>query len=136
MNSFKSTIRAGILVALLASAALRGSALEVYVAPAGDDANAGTLEKPFATIGRAQREVGPGDTVYLRGGTYAMRENQITAKERIFARVNVLDKSGTSGRPINYFAYQAERPVFDLSAVKPAMRVTAFYVSGSWVHIK
>src|SRR3954454_14772443 len=135
MNSCRSTFRAGVLIALLA-AGLRAGALEVYVAPAGDDANAGTLDKPFATIGRAQQAVGPGDTVYLRGGTYAMRENQITAKERIFARVNVLDKSGTSGKPINYFAYNGERPVFDLSAVKPAMRVTAFYVSGSWVHIK
>jgi hypothetical protein len=111
-------------------------AAEVFVAPAGDDANPGTLEKPFATIGRAQGAIHPGDTVFVRGGAYVMRENQIAAKERIFARVIVLDKSGTPDQPINYFAYKDERPIFDFSAVKPAMRVTAFYISGSWIHIK
>src|SRR4051794_34680135 len=80
--------------------------LDVFVAPGGDDSNAGTLEKPFATVQRAQGAVGPGDTVYVRGGKYLMTEAQITTKERIWAYVTLLDKSGTPEKRINYFAYQ------------------------------
>ncbi|MGA2497692.1 MAG: DUF4990 domain-containing protein, partial [Tepidisphaeraceae bacterium] len=97
----------------------------------------GTLEKPFASIQRAQEAVAPGDTVYIRGGTYVMKESQIAKKERIWAYITYLDKSGTPDKRINYRAYQKERPVFDCSQVKPAdLRVDAFHVTGSWVHIK
>ena len=36
----------------------------------GDDASAGSEEHPWLTINHACRELGPGDTLYLRGGTY------------------------------------------------------------------
>jgi hypothetical protein len=107
-----------------------------YVSPTGDDAAAGSLEKPFATVQRAQQAAAAGDTVYLRGGTYAMKESQISRTRGIFARITVLDKSGAPGQPITYRAYCEEKPVFDCSAVKPAgLRVSAFYVSGSWLHL-
>lgn len=39
--------------------------------------------------------------------------------------------------PITYRAYQDEKPVFDCSDVKPPrQRVTAFYVSGSWLRLQ
>ena len=60
-----------------------------YVAPTGNDANPGTLEKPFASLQRAQQAVRqkPG-TVFLRGGTYYLPETLVfTAQD-----------SGTQGR--------------------------------------
>jgi pectate lyase-like protein len=49
----------------------------------------------------------------------------------------VLDKSGVPGQPITYRAYSDEKPVFDCSTVKPrGQRVSAFYVSGSWLHLQ
>lgn len=112
-------------------------AATVYVAPDGDDNAAGTLAAPFATLGRAQACVGPGDTVYIRGGTYRMRESQIARRHRIWAYVHTLDRSGTPGARINYHAYPNETPVFDLSDVKPpGLRVTAFFVTASWIHLK
>ena len=108
-----------------------------YVATNGDNAAPGTLEKPFATIQRAQQAAAPGDTVFIRGGAYVMQESQIARKQRIWAYVTLLDKSGTPDKRINYWAYPGERPGFDLSRVKPAgLRVHAFQVSGSWIHIK
>lgn len=108
-----------------------------YVAADGDDANSGSIEQPFASIMRAQEAVEPGDTVYIRGGTYRILESQIAAKRRIWAHVIQLDKSGTEGNPINYWAFEDEQPVFDFSAVKPRrMRVHAFSVSGSWLHLR
>jgi len=66
-----------------------------------------------------------------------MSEAQIVRKERPYAYVTFLDKSGVPGRRINYWAYPGERPVFDFSHVKPAgFRVTAFRVNGSWLHLK
>ena len=129
-RQWRSTV---IAMALLSSAL----AADFYVAPDGSDAAAGTLAAPFATVQRAQEAVAPGDTVYLRGGTYLVNEGQIAKRERIFACVTLLDKSGTPGKRITYRAYPGERPVFDYSAVKPANhRVHAFRVTGSWLHLK
>ena len=112
-------------------------ATDYYVAPAGDDAHLGTLEQPFATIRRAQQAAAPGDTVLIRGGTYRLREEQIAKKQKIWAYVTCLDKSGKPDQPIRYWAFGDERPVFDFSLVKPAdCRITAFYVTASWVHLK
>ena len=42
-----------------------------FVSPAGDDVNPGTLEKPFATLQRAQQAARQKrGNVFLRGGTY------------------------------------------------------------------
>ncbi len=108
-----------------------------YVAVNGNDVNAGTKDSPFATIQKAQSVVQPGDTVYLRGGTYEMTEAQIAKKERGYACVTYLDKSGVAGKYISYINYPGEIPVFNYAAVKPeGLRVAAFYVPGSYIHLK
>jgi hypothetical protein len=112
-------------------------AAEFFVSPTGRDSDPGTLEKPFASVQRAQDAVAPGDIVYVRGGTYVMNENQIARRKGIYAYVTYLDKSGTPDKRIKYWAYQGERPVFDFSAVKPAgVRIDAFYINASWIHLK
>jgi hypothetical protein len=124
-------------VFLLLAATTTARAAEFFVSPTGSDGDPGTIERPFATVRRAQDAAAPGDTVQIRGGTYIMSEGQIARRKGIFAYVTLLDKSGAPDKRINYWAYQDERPVFDFSAVKPAgARVDAFYVSGSWLHIK
>jgi hypothetical protein len=128
-----SVVAAAILVLAVGQAA---RAADYFIAPGGSDANAGTLEKPFASFKRAQEAVKPGDTVWVRGGTYAPTEGDIARKQGMFAYVNDLPKSGEKGKPIQYFAYKDEKPVFDLSAIKLPMRIDAFYVTGSWLHIK
>lgn len=129
------------LPALLFCALLAGSVSAAgaswHVSPAGDDAAPGSVEKPFATVQRAQQAAAAGDTVFLRGGTYQMQEAQLARRRGIFASLTVLDKSGEPNRPITYRAYPGERPVFDCSLVKPkGQRVTAFLVSGSWLHLQ
>jgi len=46
---------------------------DLYVSTSGDDANPGTIERPFRTIQRAADTAKPGSTVYVRGGTYCQR---------------------------------------------------------------
>lgn len=76
----------------------RGS---LFVAPNGNDSNAGTIAAPLRTIQRAVDLAAAGTTIYLRAGTYAPTT---TIK---------LLKSGTSSQPITLRNYNSERAVID-----------------------
>lgn len=79
-----------------------GMAQPFYISPGGSDANPGTLEKPFASIARAQTAVrGKGGEVFLRAGTYYLPETLV------FREVD----SGTSNAPVIFQAYRNEQPV-------------------------
>ncbi|MFL9830454.1 right-handed parallel beta-helix repeat-containing protein [Flavobacterium sp. ST-87] len=107
-------------------------AKEFYVAPSGNDAHNGTITNPVETIQRAQQLAGSGDTVFIRGGNYSMREEQIAQSRGIWAYVTKLDKNG-----ISYLAYKNEKPVFDYKNIKPAgKRIIAFLVNANYIRIK
>jgi hypothetical protein len=73
-----------------------------YVSPAGDDTNPGSLDKPFATLQRAQQAARQKhDTVFLRGGTYYLPETLVFTAE----------DSGTPDTPEIIQDYQNEKPV-------------------------
>ncbi len=111
---------------------------QIFVAPGGNDSNPGTIDQPVESIQQGQSLASPGDTVYIRGGLYNMREDQISrVQQNLFACVSYLDKSGTQGKTIKYWAYPGETPVFDFSAVKPAnQRVVGIWMAGSYIHLK
>lgn len=67
---------------------------EYFVAPTGDDSNAGTKDSPFKTISKASSVVKAGDTCTIRGGAY--HESIVPAN------------SGTAGAPITYKSYPGE----------------------------
>lgn len=107
-----------------------------YIAPNGNDNNAGTMSAPFLTVQKAQSAVVAGDTVFIRGGKYLIPATQIAFDNGLYACVTKLDKSGTASARIHYIAYRNEKPVFDFSNVKPSgRRVTAFFVTGSYISI-
>lgn len=69
----------------------------LYVAPNGNDANSGTLAKPFKTINAAAQQAMAGDVVEVRAGTY---------------RETVVPKnSGAEGAPIIFRPYKNERVI-------------------------
>lgn len=109
-----------------------------FIAPSGDDNNSGTIDDPWATLSYANSQVKPGDTVYIRGGTYLVPADSTDRFEsNLFARVIYFDKSGTDAKPIRYWAYEDETPVFDFSQVKPdGWRVYAFAIFADWLHFK
>ena len=141
-------MRKHYLLGLLLAISFRPAfATRYYVAPAGNDANTGTITAPFLTIQRAQTAVVPGDTVYIRGGTYMMQNAQIAAFASPYAYVTLLNKSGTPGLRINYWAYPGEQPVFNYAGVDPNVsspnapfsapyRLSAFEVTGSYLHLR
>ena len=116
-------------------AARSASATEYYVAPAptGSDANAGTLDKPFATLQKGADTAVAGDTVWIRGGTYAITTPKTSAAGILFS------KSGTSDtKRINYWAYPGEVPKLDFSnmTLSTSGYTMGVSVTGSWLHFK
>ncbi|OQW46966.1 MAG: hypothetical protein A4S09_16105 [Proteobacteria bacterium SG_bin7] len=83
------------------------NATDYYMSPSGNDANPGTLSKPWKTLDRlktAQAILQPGDTVYFRGGNYLIND---ASKKGTYA----LSKAGTSSKRITYKKYSNEVPV-------------------------
>ena len=102
---------AAILILALLLASLPAGATAFYVLPTGSDSGSGKLNSPFASIARARdaiRALKQRDgrlsepvTVYLRGGTYFLKEPvEFTSED-----------SGTELCPITYAAYRNERPI-------------------------
>jgi len=77
-----------------------------YVSPSGNDSNPGTLSSPWRTINSSLTRLNPGDTLFLRGGTY-------------FESVNAT-VSGTSVAPITIESYPGENATIDSGV--PAFR--------------
>lgn len=102
-----------LVLALLApgrgGAAGEASAIRFYVAPSGSDENPGTLERPFATPGRAQRAVREhlakglaGDVrVELRAGDYYLPQG---------LSFDAADGGGETSRTVTWAGYPGEHP--------------------------
>src|SRR5689334_5165035 len=69
-------------------------ALSFFVATDGSDTNSGSFESPFRSLKYAASKLLPGDTCYLRRGTYRETLTPIN--------------SGTSSAPITFAAYESE----------------------------
>lgn len=74
-----------------------------YVAKTGKDTNPGTASQPWLTIKKAANTVIAGDTVYVRGGTYA---------EKV-----LITRKGSAGNYITFSAYPGETVILDLSSI-------------------
>ncbi|MDF7801294.1 Ig-like domain-containing protein [Pontiellaceae bacterium B1224] len=71
-----------------------------YVSTTGNDTNSGTFAEPFATIQHAVDTMSPGDTCYIRGGSY-------------HESVDLSGVAGAEGFPITLAAYENEIAVLD-----------------------
>ena len=83
---------------------------DLFVAPGGDDAGPGTLDRPFATLARARDAARDGKgrgpvSIVLRGGTHHLRETLVLSPE----------DSGAPGAPVEYRAFEGESPVVSRS---------------------
>ncbi len=86
------------------------------------------VRKPLATLTEANQRVKSGDTVFIRGGKYALPAKQTIGVE--------LSQSGEAGKPIQFFAYTNETPVLDGSALAGRGRIVGLLISGDWIHVR
>ncbi|SDD47496.1 Right handed beta helix region [Dyadobacter soli] len=87
-------------------------AADIYIAPNGSDRNAGSREKPLATLKAARdkvRNMRGTVTVFLRGGTYYLSEPIVFGPE----------DSRAEGQVVTYKAYPGEKVTVSGAAVVP-----------------
>lgn len=60
-----------LMLGLLWTASRSVAERTLHLSPTGDDANPGTIERPWATLEHAAEQVGPDDTVVLAPGQYS-----------------------------------------------------------------
>lgn len=75
-----------------------------YVANNGTDTNDGSFAHPFYNLQKAIDLAQPGNTIYVRGGTFPYVNT-----------INIRTNTGTALAPINILAYPGEHPYFDFS---------------------
>lgn len=97
-----------LLVALFVASCLTAAEMVFFVAPAGSDANPGTENKPFQTIGKAREAVraisaktNGNIVVLLHGGVYPLADTLI---------LDYRD-SGQNGHAVIYRNYPGESPI-------------------------
>jgi hypothetical protein len=104
-----------------------------YLSPSGNDNNLGTKDSPWFTLERAWEDILPGDTIYMRNGTYYYTSTQ-----------DISGKSGTAGKMIKIWAYPGETPIitktnnFIFSGIdqfKPLVQFTGNYVHWKGIEI-
>lgn len=91
----------------------------VFIAPTGNDANAGTITSPMRTILAASAKLMPGQTLWCRGGTYTGQGGYNWKK------------SGTATAPVTIKAYPDEIPLF--SGASPVVSHGLIISGYSWV---
>jgi hypothetical protein len=96
-----------------------------FVSTTGNDTtNPGTIELPFRTIPKGISTASAGDTIYVRGGTYALT-----------ATISI-SRAGTSVARFKLYGYQNERPLLDFSAMPVGSNNRGVNLSGMYWHVR
>ena len=135
-----------LCLALLAAHAF---AAVYYVATDGSDANAGSKDKPFATLNKANFVVKAGDTVWVRGGVYELRDTVFYQRYKMTAGILLTASGESDDNRIHYLAYPGERPIFDGSNLlvaigtdhsdgtpEGAMYTSPIVIAAKFLHLK
>ncbi len=111
------------IAAILLIAAVPLAAKTYYVSPTGNDLAAGSIDQPFLTIGKAYSALVAGDTIFVRGGYYALS-----------ATITLGSKTGAGPSNQCYLlAFPGEHPVLDFSAQTSS---DALKVNGTYWYVK
>lgn len=107
-------------------------AAEYFISPTGNNGGNGSIDAPWATFAYAIDRLTPGDTLYVRGGTYGLNS-------RIQIRGN---RGGTEAAPIRIWAYEGESPVLDFSLMSNSLwgatggRGIQVDEGADWLHLR
>ncbi len=117
--TFGGKLHLAIMIATWAAAAGRVHAADYYVATNGNDSTGnGSIGNPYATLSKAVSVMSGGDTVYMRGGTYA-----------VSAQIN-LTAIGSAASRRTITNYPGEVPILNCSAQSTGsdgIRITGAY---------
>jgi hypothetical protein len=112
ITNFIIVVCTAVVVLINSSEAAGGS---FYVATSGNDSNDGSLSAPWRTIQHAIDQVSPGDTIYVRSGTYQ-------------EFVTFHTSGSATGGYITLRNYAGETPVIDGTGLSVNGQVGLFYL--------
>lgn len=120
----KHVLKFLFLLGLFLTVQKSATAAIYYVSPNGNDANPGTIDLPWQTVNRSVTGRLPGDTVYLRGGSY---HEQVS-----------VSSSGTATQPIVIAGYPGEVAAIDGNSYSIPTTLYDFLltVRGNYVTVK
>jgi hypothetical protein len=102
-----------------------GFSATYYVDTKGSDSATGAMDQPFATLQKGNDKAVAGDTIFIRGGTYAMKTG-----------ISITKSGSSDTKRIYFLAYHNETPIFDFTDMS-ASSSAGMLVSGcNWLHIK
>jgi parallel beta-helix repeat protein len=114
-----------LLLITLGSVASINAGEIYYVSPTGSDGNSGSQNNPWANVEYGARKAKPGDTIFVRGGTYQEGEVWLRAK---------FGHGGAQGKLLTIKAYPNEIPVF-VNSKRPFI-IECDYIRIEGLHFK
>ncbi len=103
----------------------------LYVAPwSKDDSGDGSWEKPYYNLQVAINKAQPGDTIYVRGGSYYPTYQQDGSKTTIR-----IDKSGTADAWFTIKTFPGEFPVLNFKSQPKRQSIRGMLITGNYWHI-
>jgi len=115
-----------LIVFILSSSAVNAS--QFFVSTKGSDSNPGTIDLPFLTLTKAfslsNTVFKPGDTLYVRGGTY---QSLISF---------TFSKSGADSAYYHIYSYPGERVILDFSGMSLSSSNRGVNFKGSYCHFR
>ena len=126
MTLFRHVRPSGLVFIVVVALSVRLEAATFYIAPNGNDTNAGTFGAPFFTVSKAASVAAAGDFIFLRGGTFN------------YTNTIRLTNSGGAGAPIRLWVYTNELPFLDFSSMADDGNNRGFLVTSNanWWHFK
>jgi hypothetical protein len=97
---------------------------QIFVSTTGSDTTAGTMDSPLKTITKAMSLAKGGDTIYVRGGAYAL------------SSTISFTKSGTATAKYYLFAFQNERALLDYTGMAITSSNRGINLSKSYWYLK
>lgn len=96
-----------LILLFLACVFMPANAEVYFVSPEGDNSKPGSMNEPWLTWGKGFLRARPGDTVYIRGGTYPVSS--------FFQTIEIKHGKGSPDSPISIMNYPGEKPILDLA---------------------
>lgn len=102
----------------------------LYIAPWGNDGGDGSWEHPFYNLQKAVDTAVPGDTIYVRGGTYYPTMKADGSKTTIR-----ITKSGTASSRYTIKTFPGEFPVLNFKDQPKKQSIRGIFLGGDYWHI-
>lgn len=101
-----------------------------YISPDGNDSNQGSFDSPWYNLQVAVNAAVPGDTIFVRGGTYKPTYLQDGSKTTVRLTAN-----GTADKVYTITNYPGEQPILNFCDQPKKVSVRGILMAGDYWHV-